>query len=103
MHLRECNYGQWNDAPKSQVEAYKATAITTPYPEGESYQDTSHRMKIFLQRLLKDYGGKTVLIIGHRATQYGLEEWINHIPLQDAVLAPWKWQPGWTYQLTSVK
>ncbi|HEU4966388.1 MAG TPA: histidine phosphatase family protein [Candidatus Saccharimonadales bacterium] len=103
VHLRECNYGQWNGAPKQQVEAYKETAITAPYPDGESYQDTSHRMKIFLERLLGDYDGKTALIIGHRATQYGLEEWINHIPLRDAVLAPWKWQPGWKYQLTSVK
>lgn len=99
VHLRECNYGQWNGAPKQQVEAYKETAITAPYPDGESYQDTSRRMKIFLQHLLRDYDGKTVLIIGHRATQYGLEEWINRIPLQQAVLAPWKWQPGWKYTL----
>ncbi|MGI0134185.1 MAG: histidine phosphatase family protein, partial [Candidatus Micrarchaeaceae archaeon] len=79
VHLRECNYGQWNGALKTQVEKYKATAVTTPYPEGESYQDTSRRMKFFLERLLRNYSGKTVLVIGHRATQYGLEEWINHV------------------------
>lgn len=45
------------------------------------------------------YEGRTVMVIGHRATQYGLEHWINDVPLKDAVTAPWTWQPGWTYRL----
>ena len=93
--LRECNYGDLNRAPKSRIEAMKAEAITTPFPNGESYQDTSRRMRAFLQDLHKKYDGKTIIIIGHRATQYGLEEWINGVPLKTAVLAPWQWQPGW--------
>lgn len=97
--LRECNYGDLNRAPKKEVEGLKAQAITKPFPNGESYQDTSKRMKSFLQDLLKDYDGKTVMIVGHRATQYGLEKWIKGIPLKEAVLAPWQWQPGWRYEL----
>ena len=34
-------------------------------------------MKSFLEELLKNYDGKKVMIIGHRATQYGLEHWIK--------------------------
>ena len=101
--LRECNYGSMNGAPKQEVEAYKATAITTPYPDGESYADTSKRMKAFLEDLSKNYDGKTVIIIGHRATQYGLEEWIKNVPLKEAVLASWQWQAGWEYELTQGK
>ena len=49
--------------------------------------------------LLKDYDGKRVMIIGHRATQYALESLINKAPLEQVIPAPWKWQPGWKYEL----
>ncbi|HYH75147.1 MAG TPA: histidine phosphatase family protein [Candidatus Saccharimonadales bacterium] len=99
--LRECNYGSLNSAPKADVEALRETSLTVPYPDGESYEDTSQRMKEFLQDLLADYDGKTVMIIGHRATQYGLERWIAGKSLYDAVLSPWAWQAGWEYELTT--
>lgn len=101
--LRECNYGKLNRAPKEQIEQMKLDAITTPFPGGESYQDTSARMKAFLEELLRDYDGKTVLVIGHRATQYGLEEWVKGLDLADIVTAPWQWQPGWTYTFDSLQ
>jgi len=95
--LRECNYGDLNRAPKTQIDAMKHSAITEPFPNGESYQDTSSRMKAFIDDLKANHDGKRVMIIGHRATQYGLEEWVNHVPLEEAVMAPWQWQPGWEY------
>lgn len=97
--LRECNYGDLNRAPKKDIENMKAEAVETSFPNGESYKDTSARMKTFLQDLSKDYAGKTVLIIGHRATQYGLEEHVKGLRLADIVVAPWQWQPGWKYEL----
>ena len=97
--LRECNYGDMNRGPKAEIEAGKRQALTTPFPHGESYQDTSRRMKAFLQDLLKNYDGKTIMIIGHRATQYGLDQWVQGMSLEAAVLAPWRWQPGWKYEL----
>ncbi len=42
------------------------------------------------------------LIIGHRATQYGLEYWINGKSLEEIVRAPFTWQLGWTYLLEKV-
>ena len=42
------------------------------------------------------------MVIGHRATQYGLEHWINGIPLEKVISAPWQWQPGWEYQLKKI-
>jgi broad specificity phosphatase PhoE len=59
-------------------------------------------MKEFLQDLLNNYDGKTVLVVGHRATQYGLDQWAKGMRLKDAVLAPWQWQPGWEYELESI-
>jgi broad specificity phosphatase PhoE len=92
--LRECNYGDLNRAPKKDIEALKAEAVETPFSNGESYKDTSARMRTFLQDLLENYGGKTVLIIGHRATQYGLEEHIKGLQLADIVVAPWNGSQG---------
>lgn len=100
--LRECNYGDMNRQPKADIEARREQAITVPFPNGESYEDTSRRMKEFLQDLLKNYDGKTVMIVGHRATQYGLDQWVRGMSLKDAVLAPWQWQPGWKYELTKL-
>lgn len=96
--LRECNYGKLNRAPKAEVEAMRESRLHTPFPEGESYEDTSKRMKQFLDDLLKNHDDKTVLIVGHRATQYGLDQWIKGLSLKEAVLAPWQWQPGWKYE-----
>jgi broad specificity phosphatase PhoE len=98
-HLRECNYGDLNGASKQDVEIYKEAALTVPFPNGESYQDTADRMRSFLCDVFCQYDGKTIIIIGHRATQYGLEHWINDVALKNIVLAPWHWQPGWRYGL----
>lgn len=100
--LRECNYGTYNRQLKETVDALREQYLTVPFPEGESYQDTSERMKSFLRDLLAGYDGKHVLIVGHRATQYGLDRWIQGTALRDAVLAPWQWQPGWEYELKSL-
>lgn len=97
--LNECNYGDLNGAPEEQIKYQKPNWIEQPFPGGESYVQTTERMGSFLEDLKKHYDGKTIMIIGHRAAQYGLEHLLNGIPLLAAVTAPWKWQPGWTYLL----
>jgi broad specificity phosphatase PhoE len=100
--LRECDYGDLTQQPSEKVKAAKIQYINESFPNGESYLQASERMKDFLNDLLKDYDNKKVMIIGHRATQYGLEYWIKNIPLEQAVTAPWKWQPGWIYELNKI-
>ena len=97
--LRECDYGDLTRHPSEEVGQEKPRRIKEAFPNGESYEQASERMKSFLQDLLRDYDGKRVMIIGHRATQYGLEQWINGLPLEQVIPAPWKWQPGWAYEL----
>lgn len=97
--LRECDYGDLTQHPSKEVDAEKPKRIQEPFPNGESYAQTALRMLSFLDDLGKNYDGKRVMIIGHRATQYGLEQWIKGLQTYDAVTAPWKWQPGWTYYL----
>ena len=97
--LNECDYGDMTQHPSSTVDPEKPQRIATPFPNGESYEQTSDRMKHFLQDLFANYNGKKIMIIGHRATQYALELWINGRPLEEVIPAVWHWQPGWTYVL----
>lgn len=100
--LKECDYGDLTQHPSEEVDKEKPKRINMQFPSGESYDQTSERMRVLLQELLKGYDGKRVMIIGHRATQYGLERWCNGVPVSVSVqMAPdWHWQPGWEYKLT---
>ena len=95
--LRECDYGDLTGHPSEEVDIEKPKRIHEPFPNGENYEQASERMRSFLQELLRDYDGKRVMIVGHRATQYGLEHWIKGRSLKEVISAPWKWQPGWSY------
>ncbi len=96
--LRECDYGDLTLAPKEQVEADKINRITEPFPNGESYTEAMERIESFIEDLrTKEF--KRVLIIGSRATHYGLDHWINGKSIETCVLEPMVWQPGWEYQL----
>jgi broad specificity phosphatase PhoE len=101
--LRECDYGDMTRKPSSVIEAERVNHIAEPFPNGESYIQTTARMKAFLKELLEDYadvdGGAKIMIIGHRATQYALDHLINKEPLKTSITKSWKWQPGWTYYL----
>jgi len=97
--LRECDYGDLTQHPSEEMDKEKVKHISKPFPNGESYEQTSQRMKHFFDDLKKNYNGKKVMIIGHRATQYGLEHLINGRSLKELVITPFTWQPGWGYEL----
>jgi broad specificity phosphatase PhoE len=97
--LRECDYGDFTGRSKKEVDAEKPSRINKPFPNGESYEQVSARMKSFLYDLFQEYDGKTVLIIGHQGTHYGLKKWARGLTLQAAIAEPLEWQPGWTYRL----
>lgn len=97
--LRECDYGDLTQHPSAEVDVQKPKRIHEPFPHGESYEQASAQMRSFLDDLKKNYSGKRIMIIGHRATQYGLEHWILGKPYAEIIPAPWHWQPGWTYEL----
>ena len=99
MRLREIDYGQMSGFDSEEIKKEKPLRVTNPFPGGESYQQACERVERLLEELKEGYEGKTVMIIGHRATQYGLEHWIKGIDIGEAVEAPWKWQPGWIYML----
>lgn len=95
--LRECDYGDLTRHSMKKIESLKSVTINKPFDNGESYHIATARIEKFLNKLDPSFEGKNILIIGHRATQFGLEITINNVPIESAVLAPWKWQPGWEY------
>lgn len=97
--LREWNYGDMTQRDHEQVKQAKIEHITSPFPSGESAEDCMARMKEFLGWLKLNFDGKTVMIVGHRATQHGLEHWINGVDVKAYLETPWTYQPGWKYEL----
>ena len=97
--LRECNYGALTRRAAVQVEARRALHVDTPFPNGESYRMVVERVGRWLSETAGAFAGRTVLVIGHRATFFALEHLIAKVPLLDAVTSPWQWRPGWTYRV----
>ncbi len=99
--LREYNYGEMTQYPIQQVEAEFSRRVTQPFPHGESLQMVIQRVRAFLSDALHDYDGKTIVVIGHRATKYGLEYWHSNATLEEIVNTPWEWRdiPIWFYKL----
>jgi broad specificity phosphatase PhoE len=69
-----------------------------PFPHGESYEDAMVRVHDFYNELKEKYSDKTILVVGHRATQYGLDT-LTGKTLEDCLSTPFKWQPFWEYTL----
>jgi len=51
--------------------------------------------------VLQQYDGKTVVVIGHRATRYGIGYWCGNGSLEEIVRTPWEWRevPIWHYEV----
>jgi broad specificity phosphatase PhoE len=97
--LRECNYGELNGMPTARLREEVPRRVDTPYPGGESYRDVVERVREFLDDLPPELDGKRVLVIGHAAPRWALQHLLEGVPLEDAVAAPFDWQPGWEFPL----
>ena len=97
--LRECDYGALNGRPVAEVDAVKARCIDAPFPGGESYRDVVGRTASLLDDLRARHAGERVLLIGHAATRYALDHLLLGLPLEQVVVGPFSWRPGWEYEL----
>lgn len=102
--LRECNYGKLNGASSAIVEPMQEEeCITNKFPEGESYEDVKTRIANFLEFLKKNYDGKNVAIVAHKAPQLSLDVLIKDKTWKQALAEDWRktksWKPGWEYEL----
>lgn len=97
--LRELNYGDYNGKPSAIVGPMKKQHISTPLPNGESYQQAEERVHQFLREIREKYPEQTILIIGHRATHYGIDTFTGNRTLEEGFSEKFAWQPYWEYEL----
>jgi alpha-ribazole phosphatase/probable phosphoglycerate mutase len=101
--LRECNYGKLNAQLSSIVEPMQEKHIRKRFPDGESYEDVKARITDFLNFLKKNYDGKRVAIVAHKAPQLAMEVILKNKTWEQAFQEDWRkkkvWQPGWEYLL----
>ena len=101
--LRECNYGDYNGKSSEIVESMQEKCITKRFPNGESYEDVKKRINKFLIFLNKNYNGKHIAIIAHKAPQLALDVLIKKETWEEAFANDWRkrkaWQSGWEYIL----
>ena len=100
--LRECNYGDLNGEDSDIVEPMQEKSINTPMPNGESYEDVKARVNDFLNSIRKDFEGKHIAIVAHKAPQLALDVLLKGMTWDEAFANDWRkkkaWQPGWEYE-----
>lgn len=96
--LRECDYGQFNGMPAKRLHADRCNYLESPYPGGESWRQAITRAGRFLQDLTLRWGDSRVLVIGHMATRWALEHYLNGTSLEQLCKEDFVWQAGWEYR-----
>jgi alpha-ribazole phosphatase/probable phosphoglycerate mutase len=97
--LRECDYGEQNQAPVERHHATRCQYLCSPYPGGESWEQAVTRVGRFLDDLPLRWDGCRVLVIGHVATRWALDHLVNGVALDALCRADFEWQEGWEYVL----
>jgi broad specificity phosphatase PhoE len=97
--LRECNYGELNGRPRSEVDAVRLRHVEEPFPGGESWREAVDRVRDLVEELARTRDGERVLVIGHGATRFALDHLVHGMPLEELVAAPFDWQEGWEYEI----
>lgn len=99
--LRECNYGDLNGMPVSELAALRARHIDESFPSGQSYRQVVEAMADFLRDLAGNWDGRRVVVIAHSASKWALDCVLCGGRLEDLVDAPFGWREGWRYVLPS--
>jgi broad specificity phosphatase PhoE len=97
--LRECNYGRMNGMPRTQLETERSARLDDPFPGGESWRGAVQRVALFLDELAEKRDGERVLVIGHVATRWALDQRVSGRVLDDLLSEPFQWQEGWEYRV----
>ncbi len=97
--LRECDYGKQNGMSRAELHQTRRQHLDAPYPGGESWRQAVQRAGRFLDDLHLRWEGARVLVIGHIATRWAFEHYLNGHSLEDLLEAEFNWRPGWEYRM----
>jgi 2,3-bisphosphoglycerate-dependent phosphoglycerate mutase len=99
--LRECDYGALNGGSAAQHAQGRGRYVDHPYPGGESWRDAVERVGGCLDDLLARWEGARVLLVGHVATRWALDHYVDGVALETLVMSDFAWQEGWEYHLAA--
>ena len=88
-----------NGKPAEIVHAMGKERIDEPFSNGESYGQAVSRVHDFYQELKENHAEKVILIVGHRATRFGLDTLAGDRTLEACLSTSFTWQPYWEYEL----
>lgn len=97
--LRECDYGDQNGMSTAELHRYRRQYLDEPYSGGESWREAVQRVGRFLEELPLRWEGMRVLVVGHVATRWAFEYYLNHVALEALIEADFAWREGWEYFL----
>lgn len=98
--LRECDYGRLNGSPAAEVHGNRLRYERNPYPDGESWQVATERAAEAVRDAAVRHQGRTIMIIGHIATHWGIRRAAGDSEsLATMLTEPSEWQPGWVYEI----
>ncbi|MCI0603653.1 histidine phosphatase family protein [bacterium] len=97
--LRECNYGEQNGMLRAELLRALQHHPDFSYPAGESWRQAVQRVGRFLDDLRFHWEGSRVLVIGHIATRWALEYYLNKVSLEALMETEFNWRKGWEYLL----
>ena len=97
--LREINYGDLNGEPTEVVDPTNEKWIKKPFPNGESYEQAIARIHEFCKELKTLHKHNVTLIVGHRATKYGLDTLAYNVTFEECLNVKHWWQPYWEYEI----
>ena len=87
------------DGTTAQLDRERRPRLDDPFPDGESWRQAVARVGTFLEELPVAHNGRRVLLIGHVATRWALDQLVAGIALEDLVDAPFEWREGWEYRV----
>ena len=96
--LRECDYGERNGARVEEHRRERAAHIDEPFPGGESWRQAIARVGRFLEDLRRRWDTTRVLVIGHVATRWALDHYLEDVPIEQLLTEDFRWEPGWEYR-----
>jgi len=73
----------FDEEVKIEWEKFKKDRFTYRIPGAENYTDVTLRVKPFAERILRDYEGKEILVVGHRVVNLMLIGLLLNLPLEN--------------------
>ena len=71
--------------------------LDQPYPGGESWRQATDRVDGAIDDICARYDGARVLVVGHVATRWALEQRAGENSLEQLATEDFAWQEGWEF------